>query len=291
MAGNERRVGVAQLAPALGDLAANLELHQAWVQRAVDQQVDLLCFPELSLTGYILRDLVPHVAIRTDVDDPAWLRLLEFSQRIPLVVGFVEEDHRHLFFSSQAYLQGGRALHVHRKVYLPTYGLFEEGRYFAAGQDFRAFDCPLGRVGLLICEDAWHPSSPLLLSADGADILIISSSSPGYGIGTTQGGPTENGEATRLFTRMYAQFFTSFVIHSHRVGNEEGISFYGGSQVLAPTGQVVAEAPLFEETLLIADIDLGELRRVRRALPLVRDEKLLLVRRELERIIAEGRQL
>lgn len=291
MPSREFTVGLAQMAPVLGDVETNLKAHEEWVRRALKEGVKLLCFPELSLTGYVLRDLVPHVAIRAEQGDPTWDRLLALSKEASLVVGFVEEDARHRFFASQAFLGGGKSLHIHRKVYLPTYGLFEEGRYLAPGRDFRAFDTPFGRVGMLICEDAWHLSSPYVLWAGGADILIIASSSPGYGIGVDQGGGTDNGDATRLFSRSYARFLTAFVIHAHRVGIEEGVSFYGGSLVIAPTGKVIVEAPLFEEALLTAQIDLLALRQVRRSLPLLRDEKLLVVHHELGRILSQGRRV
>ncbi|MCK7480844.1 MAG: carbon-nitrogen hydrolase [Candidatus Moduliflexus flocculans] len=97
-------------------------------------------------------------------------------------IGFVDEDSRHRFFIASAYLSGGKVLHVHHKVYLPTYGLFDEGRFFAWGDSVRAFDTRFGRVGMLICEDFWHASPPYLLWLDGADIMLFSSASPGRGL-------------------------------------------------------------------------------------------------------------
>ena len=120
----------------------------------------MLVFPEFSLTGYVLQDLVPAVAHHPSPDSSIFQPLLKASQDIDLVVGFVEEDQRHRFFIASAYLSQGEIIHVHHKIYLPTYGMFVEGRFFAWGDSIRAFDTRFGRVGILICEDFWHASPP-----------------------------------------------------------------------------------------------------------------------------------
>ena len=131
------RVALAQIAPRLGQLDANVALHLEAIQRARREGAGLVAFPELSLTGYLLRDDVPEVAVT--LDDPRLSRLLRASREIDVLVGLVEEAPGHRFHNTAAYLSGGRVLHVHRKVYLPTYGMFDEGRDFAAGDRFRAF--------------------------------------------------------------------------------------------------------------------------------------------------------
>jgi predicted amidohydrolase len=214
-------------------------------------------------------------------------RLLEASKDLALVVGFVEEDARHRFFVSSAFLDGGEIVHIHRKVYLPTYGLFEEGRYLCPGDGFRAFSTRFGRMGLAICEDTWHLSTPYLLWQDGADTLIFCSASPAYGVGTEQGGGTENAATVQQFTRTYARLLTSYVLHINRVGVEEGISFWGGSLAVSPTGQIEAQGPYFEEALIAAKVDPGLIRTARQRLPLLRDEKTLLVLHQLSRIVSK----
>ena len=139
-------LGLAQIKTKLGDVAANLEKHLEYAERAAAQGVDMLCFPELSLTGYVLQDLASAVAHRAAPDDPVFARLLSASQTLDLVVGFVEEDRRHRFFIAAAYLSQGQVLHVHHKVYLPTYGMFDEGRFFAWGDSVKAFDTRWGRA-------------------------------------------------------------------------------------------------------------------------------------------------
>ena len=166
-------LALAQIATKLGDVQFNLEKHLDYIEQAKAQKADLIVFPELSLTGYMLQDLASTVAHRPVEDDLVFQPLLKASQNLDIVVGFVDEDSRHRFYIASTYLSGGRVLHVHHKLYLPTYALFDEGRFFTRGDTLRAFDTRFGRVGLLICEDFWHASPPYLLWLDGADLLLF----------------------------------------------------------------------------------------------------------------------
>src|SRR5262245_35744174 len=170
------RLGLGQIAPKLGDVQANLELHLETLERARTQKTEMLLFPELSLAGYQLRDLVPDVA--QDRRSPELQQLVRESRGLCLGFGFVEEAADHRFFNSYAFCQDGRLVHVHRKAYLPTYGLFEEGRLYAAGEHLRAFDTRLGRLGVVLCEDLWHPSVLYVLSQDGARLIVAAAASP-----------------------------------------------------------------------------------------------------------------
>ncbi len=175
-------IALAQINTVLGDPEANLAKHLDYAQQANAQGADLLVFPELSLTGYALQDLAAAVAHHPTPQDPIFAPLLDISKKLDLVVGFVDEDQRHRFYIAAAYLSQGRVVHVHHKVYLPTYGLFDEGRFFAWGDTVRAFDTRFGRFGIAICEDFWHASPPYLLWLDGADLMIFTSASPGRGL-------------------------------------------------------------------------------------------------------------
>jgi predicted amidohydrolase len=207
------------------------------------------------------------------------------SKDLDLVVGFVDEDNRHRFFISSAYLSAGELLHIHHKVYLPTYGLFDEGRFFAWGDQIRAFDTRFGRVGILICEDFWHASPPYLLWLDGADVFLFTSASPGRGLNLEP----QLGSArwVEQINRAYASLFTTFVAHANRVGYEDGLNFWGGSTLFDPDGELLACGPYHEEALTLAEIDLNQLHRTRTRLPLLRDERTALVERELDRILRE----
>jgi len=285
------KLALAQFAPRLGDVDANLHSILDLTAQARAQSADLAIFPELALTGYYLKDLVTDVAARPTADDPRFAPLLAASRDLDLVVGFAEEDARHRYYISAAYLSDGCAVYVHRKAYLPTYRLFDDARFFAPGMSFRAFDTRLGRMGLLICEDAWHVSSPYVLWMDGADFLIDVSASPGYGIPaqapdarSSTAGEVMNAATVNNFLRTYAEMLTTYVFFCNRVGVEDGIAFWGGSCVLGPDGLPVAQAPQFEEMLLVTEIDTDALRRARFKLPTLRDEQSELVRHELGRI-------
>ena len=280
------RVGLAQINTKMGVVESNLEKHLGLIEKAAAEKADLVVFPELSLTGYVLQDLATTVAHRAVPEDPVFRRLLDASRAVDVVVGFVEVDIRNRFFISCAYLSEGKTLHVHRKVYLPTYGLFDEGRFFAWGDAIAAFDTRFGRVGILICEDFWHVSPPYLLWLDGADVFIFTSSSPGRGISAQP--QLETAEWVEAINRAYAAIFTSFVIHSNRVGYEDGLHFWGGSTVHNPDGTLLSKAPYSEEALAFCDINLNQLQHSRARLPLLRDERTELVQRELGRILSRG---
>jgi NAD+ synthase (glutamine-hydrolysing) len=277
------KIALAQINTRLGDVETNLEKHLAFAKEAQDSGADLLVFPELSLTGYALQDLASAVAHQPAADDPIFKPLLDASKNLDLVVGFVDEDTRHRFYIAAAYLSGGEVTHIHHKVYLPTYGLFDEGRFFAWGDAIRAFDTRFGRVGIAICEDFWHASPPYLLWLDGADLLIFTSASPGRGISEDE--KLESARWVEQINRAYANLFTTFVAHANRVGFEDGLNFWGGSTVFDPNGKLLAQGPYFEEAMVCVELDLNQLHRTRARLPLLRDERTALVQREIIRII------
>jgi predicted amidohydrolase len=160
-------IGLAQIKTKLGDVQANLDTHLAYINQAAERGVQLLVFPELSLTGYALLDLVPTVAHKPVPEDAVFGPLLEASRRMDLVVGFVDEDAAHRFFISAAYLSQGKTVTCTTRSTCPRMGFLDEGRFFAWGDSIRAFDTRWGRVGMLICEDFWHASPPYLLWLDG----------------------------------------------------------------------------------------------------------------------------
>lgn len=277
-------LALAQINTKLGDINANLEKHLRLAEQAAHNGAELIIFPELSLTGYVLQDLAAAVALTPSPGNPIFAALREASRLVDILAGFVEEDFRHRYFISAAYLSGGEIVHIHRKVHLPTYGLFDEKRFFASGDTFRSFPTRWGRAGILICEDFWHASSPYLLWLDGADLMFFTSASPGRGVTDEQ-----IGSATWVETvnKTYAGLFTTFVAHANRVGFEDGLNFFGGSTVFDPDGNLVAKGPYDDESLTYATLDLGQLRRTRARLPLLRDERPDLVLRELERILSK----
>ena len=285
------RIALAQLAPRLGVVEDNLARHLELIDEAREGGADLIVFPELGLTGYLLQDLAGEVAMRRD--DPRLLELAARAQGVaggkPMsaVVSFVEESDDHRLFISAALLEDGAVRHIHRKLFLPTYGLFDERRFFAAGDRLRAVDSRLGvRIGIAVCEDFWHLSVPETLAMDGAHILINVSSSPGRDLAAVHEVGLGTAQSWRNLMRTYAQLTTSFVIFCNRVGVDETISFWGGSEVIGPSGDAVFSAPMFDEGLHFVDIEAGDVRRERIGLPLLRDERPELHLRELRRILA-----
>ena len=282
------KVGLAQIAPKLGRMQENLALHIAQIETAVEQEVDLLIFPELSLTGYLLRDAVPTVALDLTNKHDLTLHLLKqatLTHPIDVVVGVVEIDSRCRYYISSVYLSQGEIVHVHRKLYLPTYGIFEDSRFFGAGQEVRAFDTRFGRIGMLICEDFWHVSPAWLLWMDGADLLIFQSASPGRGVEEAIIG---NAKWVQRISETYASTFTNYVMHTNRVGFEDGLNYSGGSFIYDPDGNLVLQAPYHDEGLFTVEVDLHQLRRTRARLPLLRDERIDLTNKELQRILKKG---
>ena len=281
----EYRIALAQVAPRLGDLDANLEIASDRVRAAAAEGAQLTLLPELALTGYLLQDLVPDVAMRADD-----ARLLAIGREAPgmlVAVGFVEETDDHRYCNSAALLRDGELVGLHRKVYLPTYGLFDEGRFTRAGDRIRTVEVgePIGRIGLSVCEDFWHASLPMLQALDGASLLVNVAAGPSRAPGSSAG--LQAIEGWHKMQDTYALLGTVALAFCNRVGNEEGLTFWGGSRILAADGSTVVQAPLWEEALVVGTLDTDDLRMQRYGLPLLADERLELVRRELDRIIAE----
>jgi predicted amidohydrolase len=277
------RVALAQIKPKLGCLADNLAIVEAAVDQGVRSQAGLILFPELALTGYFLKDLVPEVALT--LDDPIIKRLTELSRHISIAIGFVEASPGHRFYNSALYLEEGAVRHLHRKVYLPTYGLFDEQRYLARGERFRAFDTRFGRMGILVCEDMWHLSASYILAMDGADTIICLSSSPGRGV--TEDENLGSAIAWRKLTSTTAMFLGCRVLFCNRAGFEDGVNFWGGSEAVAPCGGVTARGKILDEDFVLATLDDGALRRERIFAPMMRDENLSITMKELLRIDRE----
>lgn len=279
-ASSKIRVALCQIAPHLGDRERNFKIHLDHIERARAQSADLVIFPELSLTGYFLRDMVPDVAL--PVTSPEIGQLVGAAGEAGLVVGFVEEAAHDRFYNAAFFAESGQVRFVHRKVFLPTYGLFDEKRYFAPGDRLRAFNAQkLGRVGLLICEDFWHLSAIAVMQAEEVDFLICIANSPARGV---QGPRVATAETYDRLATCYAETLGATVIFAHRVGYEDGLCFWGGSMVVGPDARVIARAPYFDESLLVVEFELSELRRSRLLAPLGRDEQLLLFIEELQRI-------
>jgi len=274
------KVALAQVSSKLGEFDENLKKAVRFVEEAKREGALLCVFPELSLTGYNLWDLTFEVAVR--IDSPKFSPLIELSREIDIVVGFVEESSEYVYYNSAAYISGGRIKHVHRKVYLPTYGMFDEGRFFGRGDRVEVFESVLGRSSILICEDLWHMSTVYLSFIGGAKFIIALSSSPGRGY--KEMGKFENAEIWENMGEFYSRMTGSYFIYVNRVGTEDGFVFSGKSFVANPFGEIVAQASSLNEELLLVDLKEELIRSARVGLPLLRDERLEVVLDSLRRL-------
>jgi predicted amidohydrolase len=262
------RLALAQLDATLGDVEANEARVRAALADAAAAHADLVVFPELYLSGYALQ----HVTAET-ARPPEHVAALAPSGPAALV-GFHEPRH-----SSAAYVERGAVVHVHRKLYLVHYPPFGEDALFEPGDRLRAFDTRLGRFAILVCNDAWQPFLPFLAACDGAEVLLVPACSSDV--------VPEAEEVWRALTRLTARLHQCYVVFVNRVGVEPGFRFWGGSHVVSPTGEVIAEAPRLEEALLVAELDLEEVARRRRELPLLGSPRLDFLREELARRVSD----
>ncbi len=277
---NKLRVSLAQINPRLADIEANLEKHLSFIEKAIEEKADVVLFPELSLTGYSLKDAVYDVAMK--YDDERLHPLYDASKKVSICLGMVELTDGFEAKNTNLFLENGEAIARHRKVYLPTYGVYEEKRYFTAGNRFRAFDSKHGRFGMLICEDIWHPSSAAILTLDGALTIFVNSS--GILRGVHEHKKPENIQIWENLNKTSAHLFTSYLVFCNRVGTEDGLMFWGGSEIVDPHGKIVIKAPYFKECLITAEIDWLMLKHARVHTTYLSDERLDIVIEELQRI-------
>lgn len=280
------KIALAQFSPVLGNPDRNLKLHLDLVRRAASGKADLLVFPELSLTGYTLKDLAAEVSLKP-ARSPLFKKLLEASRTLDLVVGFVEKaaDDPGLIFNAAAYLSRGRIKHIHRKVFLPTSGMFEEGRFFAQGRDFRTFETRFARAGLLVCRDFLHFGASYCYLAGGAGLIITISAAPGRGLSEPQSQGFETSRMWELMGEAISFFASSVVVYCNRTGYEDGAIFAGGSFIYSPFGKLLIRLPYLDEDFIIQDVDLSEIARARKSWPFRRDDRPEVIWRSLERII------
>jgi predicted amidohydrolase len=274
-------IAIAQVNPRLGDLDFNLSMHLDRIAQARDLGAEIIVFPELSLTGYLLKDLTADAS--QNLEKSALVQNLASESRdIAVLAGLVEEADDFIYYNSAVLFEGGSISHVHRKVYLPTYGMFDEERYFSPGSMIRSFDSFFGCGAILICEDYWHPSSVYLAAQDGAVVHFYLSNAPLRGM--TLPDEITSTDIAEGMARVSSQLYGVYTVFSNRTGYEDGICFAGGSCVISPTGSVIARADREKEELLLAELDPDQVRRARTFFPLMGDEKLDMVHRELTRI-------
>jgi predicted amidohydrolase len=282
------RVMLAQIDSQPGEFGSNLTRAEQVIAHAMSEGADLVVFPELSLSGYSIGDLTEDISIHPD--DERIVKLAKQAKGAGLLLGFPEaQAHGMHLYNSAAYYESDRLVHVHRKLFLPNYAIFEERKHFLPGQSCRAFPIMGGRhrAATLVCNDAWQPQLAYVATQDGAIILLI----PACSAQSVFPERYDSRSYWRGITRFYGRMFQLYVVFVNCVGTEGSLRFWGGSHVVDPWGKVIAEAAEYKEHLLIVDIDLSLVRRRRREIPLVREGRLGLLRREIDRLLEEGGDL
>ena len=257
------RVGLAQINTTIGDLEGNAAKVLEYVERARAQGVDLISFPELTITGYPPEDLVLRPQFIED-NVATLRRVAEGCRGITAVVGFVDSNED--IYNAAAVIHDGRLVDVYHKHFLPNYGVFDENRYFQSGGRFPVYVVAGVGVGVSVCEDIWYPGDPTRAQAQaGAQVIININGSP-YHVGKRRF--REHMLATR------ASDYAVFVCYTNQVGGQDELVFDGASMVLSPLGELLARAEAFEEELLVVDINLEEVFQTRLHDPRRRKERL-----------------
>ena len=277
------RVALVQFKPMKADVSANVESIQRTIA-SYASSTDLIVFPEASLSGYFLEGGVAESAVTTE--ELIGLMGSPPDRSPDVVIGFYERWRRRLY-NSAVYLEARegswKARHVHRKMFLPTYGVFDEARFVEPGTDVQAFETRFGRIGMLICEDMWHSLPAAILALGGAELLVVPSASLARDFSPT-GGRSRNLERWEQITSGVALEHGIFVIVAQLVGSEGGKLFFGGSIAVGPDGSFLARGPLLEEAVTLASLDAGSINRSRMASPLLADLEQMLphLQRSLE---------
>jgi NAD+ synthase (glutamine-hydrolysing) len=271
-------LALAQFQPRKGDYAGNLARISALVAQAAElsPRPQLVCFPETALSGYFLEGGVREVAVTAGQLAADLHRAYGGGAPIDVCVGFYEV-WRNKLYNSAMYLSLGEAIplvrHVHRKVFLPTYGLFDEARFVESGHEIRAFDTPWGRAAILVCEDLWHSMTGTIVSLDGAQLIIVPTAPPARGAWPREDdvpGPASVARWERLARDMADEHGVHLALIP-LVGSEGGKQFPGAAMLAGPKGEVLARGPLWQEALLTVTIDLADATRARADMPLIAD--------------------
>ncbi|HVF65963.1 MAG TPA: nitrilase-related carbon-nitrogen hydrolase [Casimicrobiaceae bacterium] len=278
------RVAVAQIASHPSDLDANLRKHLDVIDAARADGVEVLLFPEMSLTGHGAGADTLSLAIGRD--HPHVTAIAQASGRMCTVFGLIEERPAAQFHNSAFIVRGGDVIFVHRKINLATYGRLEDGKHFGAGRSVDTCDVDdRWRASVMICADCWNPSLVHLAALRGTTLLLAPVSSALEAVGAE----FDNPRGWEVNLAFYAMTYGMPVMMANRVGNEGELTFWGGSRILDPFGSALVQAAGDEETLLRATLDYDRLRKARYLLPTVRDANLPLLQQEIERIASEGR--
>ncbi|RBP85477.1 putative amidohydrolase [Cytobacillus firmus] len=261
------KIGIAQVAPLFGNVQANLSQMKD-IMHENSGKAELLVFPELSLTGYDLKDQLFNVALTIDAKEILQVCEISADTGVNVVFGFVEKGKGEQIYNSAIMIQNGKITSVQRKIYPTNYGDFEEAKYFARGKKVNMDQIDSFISSMLICNDVWHPSLPHIAAHHHTSLLIALINSPEGGLGSEYSSST----GWERVGQFYASVYGCYVVLVNRVGIENGIMFYGNSKVINPYGEVILQCPYGDPAVQICEIDYKAVKEIRKLLPIMRDE-------------------
>ena len=259
----EITIALAQIASRVADKEYNIKLMEKKIKEASQKDADLIVFPELALTGYLCRDLVYELAEPLS-EGLSFQRIAKIAKResVHVAFGMIERSEKvsAVIYNTSVLVGPSGFVGKYRKMHLPTHSVFEEKRYFRPGYETPVFKTSLGKVGMIICYDVYFPELTRILKLKGAQLIICISASP-----STRRGFFE------VLTMARAMENTVFLAFTNLVGIEDGLQFWGGSRLVAPSGNVIAQAKYDEEDLILAKINYADMKRIEAFVPTLRD--------------------
>jgi predicted amidohydrolase len=274
------KIGLCQTSPKLGDVEFNLS-EMIRIMEEYQGKADLLVFPELSLTGYDLKEKLYDVALTLDSAPIRKVSEASKKTKVSVVFGFVEQGMGEQIYNSAILIKNGEISSVQQKIYPTNYGIFEEGKYFSRGKKVKVDTFGPFNTSMLICNDLWHPSLPHIAAHQHASLLIGIINSP-------KGGIDKNYSSDIGWVRVgqfYASIYGCYVVLVNRVGKENDLEFYGSSKLFDPYGEIIAQCPIDEASIVITEINEKRVKEVRKLLPTMRDEDVFLTSQHYQWLI------
>jgi predicted amidohydrolase len=256
------KLALAQISSKRENKEENIKKFEALTLRAKEKGADLVIFPELSLTGYVVRDQVYELA--ETIPGPSSQKIEEIAKKtgVHIIFGMPEisEKTKTTIFNTAVLIGPHGLIGKYRKMYLPTHSVFEEKRYFRPGYHAVAFDTPLGKIGLCICYDIFFPEVTRLIRLQGAQLIVCISASPGI-----------RRSYFEILTAARALENTAFLAYVNLAGVEDALQFWGGSRLISPTGEVLAKAKYDEDDFVICDVNFNDLKAAETFIPTLKD--------------------
>jgi predicted amidohydrolase len=256
------KIALAQISCRQGDKKANLQKMEEYARKAKEQNAELVVFPELSLTGYIVRDEIYELAEKIPGPSIDFMEKLAEEIEVHIIFGMPElSEKTEATVYNSAVLIGPRGLiGRYRKIYLPNHSVFEEKRYFRPGYQVGTFETELGKIGLIICYDIFFPEVSRLARLEGAKLIVCISASPAI-----------RRTFFETLTAARAIENAAFLAYVNLVGIEDGLQFWGGSRLIGPNGNIITRAAYDEEKLVVSEVDYADIKPVEIFAPTLKD--------------------